>query len=264
MMSTTQPIAGLVFAGLVIAALVVMFAVALIIVCSKTAAGDMSAPRRLGVFLVSFTLFATLAFALILRGASRDSGFGPGDGDPPAGGPRTGVEWCVDVPEGREDLVDLVRVEVESVLPEIKSRAATLPGSRAASREPRSIQGVCPGFSSLYGRGETPFLPADDPAAYVEFPRGVSVPGRFSLMIWVLPDDDIEGIFGVSGTRYWTEEVVCSGDDCDSVTGGLYFTADEVRDPKFLRYWMYEYFGLSYYAPADTIPEGFAIDEHCR
>jgi len=219
----------------------------------------MPSSRAVGALAVA--ALAVVAGIAVL--VSLDSGGSGREPRPPAGGPRTGVEWCVDAPEGREDLVDQVRFEVESAMPEIKSTAGRISGGRLAYPEPQSIEGGCPGFSTLYGRGETPFLRAED-GAFVDPGRAVSVPGRFSLMIWVLPDDDIERIFGTNGFRFWGEEHTCSGDDCQPVTGGLYFTADEVREPKVLRYWLYEYFGLTCYAPANAIPENLTWDEPCR
>jgi hypothetical protein len=47
------------------------------------------------------------------------------------------------------------------------------------------------------------------------------------------------------------------------VTGALYFSEEEARDPEFLGYWLYQYFGLDCFISPDSMPQGVSADEHC-
>jgi hypothetical protein len=47
------------------------------------------------------------------------------------------------------------------------------------------------------------------------------------------------------------------------VTSALYLSESELADSQFIRYWLYQHFGLLCYAPADAIPEGFSRGGYC-
>jgi len=236
--------------GLVIVALAVVVVVALMIARSTVAKGHASElPRRLGVFLASFTVFAALAFVFVLRDASRDSGFGPGDGDPPAGGPRTGVEWCVEVePDDNLHLLLRAKAQIEAVIPLVRAdeearhrQYAKPPGTPFVSDLPTTVESGCP-------VGPTAHLSGD-----YGIGRRVSSPGRFSLLIYVLPERPVDRVLGREGYRLTGEEDQCGGDTCVPTASGLYLMEEEVADSALIKYWLYEAVGLGCYRPADAL-----------
>jgi hypothetical protein len=83
--------------------------------------------------------------------------------------------------------------------------------------------------------------------------RSVSSPGRFSLLIFVLPERPIERVFGRKGHRLTSEEIRWSLDVGKTTAQGLYLMEEEVSDPALVKYWLYEATGLGCYRPADAI-----------
>jgi hypothetical protein len=84
-------------------------------------------------------------------------------------------------------------------------------------------------------------------------PLRVSEAGKFTLLVYVLTDSEINRIFAKGQARTMAEEMVCGGDACAQETTGLYLSVSELEDPSVLRYWLYEGAGLDCFRPADAL-----------
>ena len=65
---------------------------------------------------------------------------------------------------------------------------------------------------------------------FTEFPNfpEVKEPSQSRVMIFVLPDDKIDSMFGNSPVRYAMQEAICDGGQCSTVTTGLYVKSSEL------------------------------------
>lgn len=73
----------------------------------------------------------------------------------------------------------------------------------------------------------------------------VEDPGRFRVMIFVLPDDQIDALFGDSRTRTYPQEVWCTFVDlCLVATEGIYAKASDLADSGWLERTLAQAIGL--------------------
>jgi hypothetical protein len=129
---------------------------------------------------------------------------------------------------------------------------------------PQKLESPCPSGPGAYDVRQLTLYPNTEDLFFEPRGREVTQPGRFTMMVWILPDRHIKDLFGREGNRQFTQEMTCAGDDCHPVTGALYLSESELNDPIFVRYWLYEIFGLSCYRPADAIPEDLVnLEDHC-
>jgi hypothetical protein len=187
---------------------------------------------------------------------------------PGAAAPRIAVEWCIDVP--RDDTA-LETAAIEAISRHIPELVAAQLADRIHDVQPRvsvrghgpdAINATCPSTASAYDRGA--YFTGTDDELYMEvFGRLVTSPGRYSVMIWVLPDDHIDRLFGRTGYRLGEQERICQGDLCEGVTHALYLGVNELTDPAFLRYWLYALFNLACSRPEDALPPGFQNPVDC-
>jgi hypothetical protein len=188
--------------------------------------------------------------ALLLSG---NSGVGGGSGwRAGPGGARTGVEWCVEFePEDNIQLQLQAKEQIEKLLPLVRAdeeawqRSFEKPARTSfVSSLPDVVESGCP-------VGPAAFDPVSGDDKIGD--RGVSSPGRFSLLIYILPERPIERALGRKGDRLTSEEHQCFGDVCETTASGLYLMEEEVSDPALVKYWLYEAIGLGCYRPADAI-----------
>jgi hypothetical protein len=188
--------------------------------------------------------------------------------EPPLGGPRTTVEWCIEAPEDEAPfslglIEEQARAAIEPHIQEVMDTAIRINAVDPTYRKPKRIELSCPGYPSAYEGSEILVYPNGDELYFEINGHFVDRPGRFSHMVWVLPDGQIEKLFGRKGQRHWPQENQCYGDVCESVSTAFYLSESEIADSQFIRYWLYQYFGLQCHAPPDALPDGFVRDEYC-
>ena len=136
---------------------------------------------------------------------------------------------------------DAMRSEIETHLPELARveevilRGRPRPFNSGGLYAPDHVDSGCPIGSMPYD-GE----------------RVVSEPGRYTVYIYVLPQDEIDILNGSSGLRRVSEEIQCHLDDCGQVATGLKFGPDDLSNPSLVRYLLYEVTGLQCFRPVDV------------
>jgi hypothetical protein len=58
---------------------------------------------------------------------------------------------------------------------------------------------------------------------------------RFRAFVFVLPDGQVNKLFGNTARRTAAEEMLCAGKVCAEVTTGLYLSPQELRDSQVLK-----------------------------
>lgn len=138
-------------------------------------------------------------------------------------GSRDRLRICIENLIENEAL-DTEKQKVEEALAGLKGDANWVPAGLARGGEPLVTAGcgaqpflLSPGV--VYENGGFSKLPG--------FPQ-VNEPSKFRVMIFVLPDKQIDSMFGDSPIRSAVQEALCDDGQCSTITTGLYLKASEM------------------------------------
>lgn len=137
---------------------------------------------------------------------------------------RTGLKLCV---QSLLPGVDSQTLQ-ESVRGMVNKISNAHPDFRPAGlgHEPVDVAVGCPGQPAITNPG---FAPGRDGVA-----ARVTTPSPYRLFVFVAPPERLASTLAWKSPRRATREVMCEGSYCGTVTGELYVTLDELRDPQQL------------------------------
>ncbi len=191
----------------------------------------------------SVVVLALLLWALVQ--ADGDSNDGP------IGGLREGDAYCVQAVDLDPQLEQRAGSAIKEALPMVdRLRASFTP----IDNVPDSVDVGCPIGPELR---VTRYCPPYEQMGGLQrlCGRSVKEAGRYTLLIYIMPQDEIDRVSGRAGFRVTTEESKPSASDTAQPTSkGLYLGADELEDADFVRYWLYWAAGVGCYIPDDEYP----------
>jgi hypothetical protein len=138
------------------------------------------------------------------------------------------------------EVPSVYRIEAKSAIEALFPAARMLEEQYSADFVPEKVDVGCPVEPVRLGASDCEFG---------ECSRRVSEAGRYSLFVYVVPEDDIQRI-GVTN-RYWVEEMECEGDSCDEVSSGIYLSPAELKESDLLTYWIYQGSTMDCFVPQD-------------
>lgn len=100
---------------------------------------------------------------------------------------------------------------------------------------------LAPGAVVEAGCPTTPYLLRPGARAPVGRPSGdptmtrVDQPSKYRVFVFVLPQPEIDRLFGRTSLRRVAEEYLCEGDSCAEVTTGVYLSDAELQNGQLIR-----------------------------
>jgi len=199
------------------------------------------------------TTLAIVAVATVTAGALALAGVGDDETDDPPSGSAGTREQCGRLQACNRDrlaiCVKAIHVSNEVEPTAVSSEAALVDVARHptwlsagfANDPPPVVTSNCSVLPGAYD----PRYSDDPPKSFFDIVgRRVSEPSKYSIYVFVIPDDDVMRLGGDPPFPLSSQEFQCSGDDCAVVTEGFYVSTDQARDVPYLTEWLEKSVGL--------------------
>lgn len=142
---------------------------------------------------------------------------------------RDRLALCIQPVAGSGLAADEVRALVQTTLPRVATHQYWAVAGLAVA--PPVVEVGCPSEPYLLRPGAA--MAGAKEVGTADLPR-VANASPYRVFVFILPEAQINAIFGVTASRAAVQELVRDGGQCGEVSTGLYLSPQELRDPQVL------------------------------